>query len=95
MYAGLILIDRPYNTGGSSDEESEEESEEESDEESDEEQEEQEQEQAQEEQAQVINPVRGKMKTIMELLFENKEKIPEGLYLQLSNEMKELYELTS
>ena len=77
LYAGLILIDRPYNTGGSSDEESE-----------------QEQEQEQE-QAQVINPVMGKMKTIMELLFENKEKIPEGLYLQLSNEMKELYELTS
>ena len=73
---GLILQDRPYNTRGSSDEESEEE-------------------QAQEEQAQVINPVMGKMKTIMELLFENKEKIPEGLYLQLSNEMKELYELTS
>ena len=85
LYTGLILIDRPYNTGGSSDEESEEESEEEQEE----------QEQEQEEQAQVINPVRGKMKTIMELLFENKEKIPEGLYLQLSNEMKELYELVS
>ena len=68
-----------FNTGGSSDEESEEEQEEESE----------------EEQAQEINPVRGKIKTIMELLFENKEKIPEGLYLQLSNEMKEFYELTS
>ena len=78
---GLILRDRSYNTGGSSDEGSEEE--------------EQEQEQGQPEEKQEINPVREKMKMIMELLFENKEKIQEGLYLQLSNEMTELYELTS
>lgn len=81
-YEGLILRDRSYNTGGSSDEGSEEE-------------EEQEQEQGQAEEKQEINPVKEKMKMIMELLFENKEKIQEGLYLQLSNEMTELYELTS
>ena len=89
---GLILRDRSYNTGGSSDEEEQEQQK------GQEQEQEQEQEQGHEqehEQPQDINPVRGKMKTIMELLFENKEKIPEGLYLQLSNEMKELYELTS
>ena len=93
---GLLLPDRSYNTGVSSGEESEEEQGEQ------EEQEEQEEHEEQGEQVmyeilgeQDPNPVKEKIKTIMEILFKNTEKIPEGLYLQLSNEMKELYGMTS